>query len=134
MGKDGTPFKTRTGGTVKLIDLLKEAQQRALDLVTEKNPDLDQNSREAIANTVGIGAVKYADLKAIEAVAKDGTPNLLCNYLYELSGNFMTFYEACPIMKADDNIKQSRLRLSQLTANTLKVGLDLLGIDVMERM
>ena len=201
MGKDGTPFKTRTGGTVKLIDLLKEAQQRALDLVTEKNPDLDQTSRENIAKTVGIGAVKYADLsknrtsdyifnwdtmlsfegntapylqyayariqsifrkagtidhsakinieepaerqlaskllqlsEAIEAVAKDGTPNILCNYLYELSGNFMTFYEACPIMKADESIKQSRLKLSQLTANTLKVGLDLLGIDVMERM
>ncbi|MCL4135297.1 UNVERIFIED_CONTAM: hypothetical protein GTU68_023797, partial [Idotea baltica] len=201
MGKDGTPFKTRTGGTVKLIDLLKEAQQRALDLVTEKNPDLDQASRESIAKTVGIGAVKYADLsknrtsdyifnwntmlsfegntapylqyayariqsifrkagaidesaniiiedpaerqlaskllqlsEAIEAVAKDGTPNILCNYLYELSGNFMTFYEACPIMKADENIKQSRLKLSQVTANTLKHGLDLLGIDVMERM
>jgi len=72
--------------------------------------------------------------EAVEAVAKDGTPNILCNYLYELSGNFMTFYEACPIMKADDDIKQSRLKLSQLTANTLKVGLDLLGIDVMERM
>jgi len=57
MGKDGTPFKTRTGGTVKLIDLLKEAQQRALDLVTEKNPDLDLASRESIAKTVGIGAV-----------------------------------------------------------------------------
>ncbi|WP_299871958.1 arginine--tRNA ligase [uncultured Cocleimonas sp.] len=201
MGKDGTPFKTRTGGTVKLIDLLNEAQQRALDLVTEKNPDLDQESRESIAKTVGIGAVKYADLsknrtsdyifnwdtmlsfegntapylqyayariqsifrkagaidtsakiiieepverqlaskllqlsEAIEAVAKDGTPNILCNYLYELSGNFMTFYEACPIMKADENTKQSRLKLSQLTANTLKTGLDLLGIDVMERM
>lgn len=201
MGKDGTPFKTRSGGTVKLIDLLKEAQQRALDLVTEKNPDLDLASRESIAKTVGIGAVKYADLsknrtsdyifnwdtmlsfegntapylqyayariqsifskagdidnsvniiieepaerqlackllqltEAIEAVAKDGTPNILCNYLYELSGNFMTFYEACPIMKADDDVKQSRLKLSQLTANTLKVGLDLLGIDVMERM
>ncbi|PID33745.1 MAG: arginine--tRNA ligase [Thiotrichales bacterium] len=201
MGKDGTPFKTRTGGTVKLIDLLKEAQQRALDLVTEKNPDLDQNSRESIAKTVGIGAVKYADLsknrtsdyifnwdtmlsfegntapylqyayariqsifrkagtiddsasiiivdpaerqlaskllqfsEAIELVAKDGTPNILCNYLYELSGNFMTFYEASPIMKADEQTKQSRLRLSQLTANTLKTGLDLLGIDVMEQM
>ncbi|GAA0415061.1 arginine--tRNA ligase [Cocleimonas flava] len=201
MGKDGTPFKTRTGGTVKLIDLLNEAQQRALDLVTKKNPDLEQESRESIAKTVGIGAVKYADLsknrtsdyifnwdtmlsfegntapylqyayariqsifrkagaidtsakiiieepaerqlaskllqlsEAIEAVAKDGTPNILCNYLYELSGNFMTFYEACPIMKADENIKQSRLKLSQLTANTLKTGLDLLGIDVMERM
>jgi arginyl-tRNA synthetase len=72
--------------------------------------------------------------EAIEIVAKEGTPNLLCNYLFELSGNFMTFYEACPIMKADEAIKQSRLKLAQLTADTLKTGLDLLGIDMMERM
>lgn len=205
MGEDGTPFKTRTGGTVKLIDLLAEAQERAFALVTKKNPDLDEASRKSIAKTVGIGAVKYADLsknrtsdyifnwdsmlsfegntapylqyayariqsifrkakdadksidmdvsitltepaekqlankllqlsEAIEVVAKDGTPNILCNYLFELAGNFMTFYEACPIMKADDELKQSRLKLAQLTANTLKTGLDLLGIDVMERM
>jgi arginyl-tRNA synthetase len=201
MGKDGTPFKTRDGGTVKLIDLLNEAQQRAFDLVTQKNPDLDEASRRSIAKTVGIGAVKYADLsknrtsdyifnwdtmlsfegntapylqyayariqsifrkagtidsnaditliepaerqlankllqlsEAIEIVAKEGTPNLLCNYLFELAGNFMTFYEACPIMKADEDVKQSRLKLAQLTANTLKTGLDLLGIDVMEQM
>ncbi len=201
MGKDGTPFKTRDGGTVKLIDLLDEAQQRAFDLVTKKNPDLDEASRKSIAKTVGIGAVKYADLsknrtsdyifnwdtmlsfegntapylqyayariqsifakagdinsdakisliepaerqlaskllqlsEAIEIVAKEGTPNLLCNYLFELAGNFMTFYEACPIMKADEEVKQSRLRLAQLTADTLQTGLGLLGIDVMERM
>ena len=201
MGKDGTPFKTRDGGTVKLIDLLNEAQQRAFDLVTQKNPDLDETSRKSIAKTVGIGAVKYADLsknrtsdyifnwdtmlsfegntapylqyayariqsifrkagaidsstniklvepaerqltskllqlsEAIEIVAKEGTPNLLCNYLFELAGNFMTFYEACPIMKADEDVKQSRLKLAQLTADTLKIGLGLLGIDVMERM
>ncbi|HIO97230.1 MAG TPA: arginine--tRNA ligase [Leucothrix sp.] len=205
MGKDGTPFKTRDGGTVKLIDLLNEAQQRAFDLVTQKNPDLDEETRKSIAKTVGIGAVKYADLsknrtsdyifnwdtmlsfegntapylqyayariqsilrkidgvenidesigielidkeerqltnkllqfeEAIEIVAKEGTPNLLCNYLFELAGNFMTFYEACPIMKADfDDLKHSRLKLAHLTGNTLKTGLDLLGIDVMERM
>lgn len=201
MGKDGTPFKTRDGGTVKLIDLLSEAQQRAFDLVTSKNPDLDESSRREIANTVGIGAVKYADLsknrtsdyifnwdtmlsfegntapylqyayariqsifrkageintkatiilsepqerqlatkilqlsEIIDIVAKEGTPNLLCNYLFELAGNFMTFYEACPIMKADEETQQSRLKLAQLTAETLKTGLDLLGIDVMERM
>lgn len=201
MGKDGTPFKTRDGGTVKLIDLLNEAQERAFALVTKKNPELEESTRKSIAKTVGIGAVKYADLsknrtsdyifnwdtmlsfegntapylqyayariqsifrkageinpeakislmepaerqlatkllqlsESIEVVAKEGTPNLLCNYLFELAGNFMTFYEACPIMKADEEIKQSRLKLAQLTANTLKTGLGLLGIDVMERM
>lgn len=205
MGKDGTPFKTRDGGTVKLIDLLDEAKQRAFDLVTEKNPELDEDTRKSIAEAVGIGAVKYADLSknrtsdyifdwdtmlsfegntapylqyayariqsifrkaggiqniddsiaielvdpverqlankllqfedTLDTVAREGTPNLLCNYLFELSGNFMSFYEACPIMKADfPDLIHSRLKLSLLTANTLKTGLGLLGIDVMDRM
>lgn len=61
-GPDGKPFKTRDGGTVKLIDLLDEAQQRALALVREKNPQLDENTLKEIASTVGIASVKYADL------------------------------------------------------------------------
>ncbi len=201
MGKNGKPFATRDGGTVKLIDLLKEAEQRAFDLVNKKNPDLNEKERKAVAHSVGIGAVKYADLsknrssdyifnwdtmlsfegntapylqyayariqsifrkagnfehntslhlseaaekqlavkllqlaEAIEIVAKEGTPNILCNYLFELAGNFMTFYEACPILKADNEIKNSRLKLAKLTAQTLKTGLDLLGIETLERM
>jgi len=201
MGEDGKPFKTRTGGTVKLIDLLDEAEQRAFDLVTEKNPELDEQERRDIARKVGIGAVKYADLSknrtsdyifswenmlsfegntapylqyayariqsifrkagAVDSkqgvilsetaeqqlaikllqleeillvVGRDGTPNLLCNYLYELSGNFMSFYESCPILKAEDDVKNSRLQLAQATAETLKTGLGLLGIQVMDRM
>jgi arginyl-tRNA synthetase len=62
MGADGRPFKTRTGDTVKLMDLLDEAQQRAMAFVSEKNPDLPEAQRQQIANAVGIGAVKYADL------------------------------------------------------------------------
>jgi arginyl-tRNA synthetase len=62
MGKDGKPFKTRTGGTVKLADLLKEAMDRAEQLVREKNNDLDDKEIMDIARKVGIGAVKYADL------------------------------------------------------------------------
>ncbi|MCK5897202.1 MAG: arginine--tRNA ligase, partial [Cocleimonas sp.] len=201
MGQNGKPFATRDGGTVKLIDLLKEAEQRALDLVNEKNPDLDEAERKAVAHTVGIAAVKYADLsknrssdyifnwdtmlsfegntapylqyayariqsifrkagefdnnamlnlvepaekqlavkllqlpETIEVVAKDGTPNILCNYLFELAGNFMTFYEACPILTAGNEIKNSRLKLAKLTADTLKTGLGLLGIETLERM
>ena len=73
--------------------------------------------------------------EALELVEKDGTPNTLCNYLFELAGNFMTFYEACPILKTEDAaIRASRLQLSQLTADTLKTGLDLLGIAAPERM
>ena len=203
MGKNGKPFATRTGGTVKLVDLLSEAEQRAFELVSEKNPELDEETRREIASLVGIGAVKYADLsknrtsdyifnwdtmlsfegntapylqyaharihsifakagevdqiadisiqtpsehqlaltllrfsEALETVEKDGTPNILCNYLFELAGNFMTFYEACPILKDDvaPAIRSSRLQLAQLTANTLKTGLDLLGIDAPSRM
>jgi len=201
MGKNGKPFKTRDGGTVKLIDLLKEAEQRAFDLVSEKNPDLSEDERKNVAHTVGIGAVKYADLsknrssdyifnwgtmlsfegntapylqyayariqsifrkageidgsatlylneaaekqlatkllqlpEAIEVVIKDGTPNILCNYLFELAGNFMSFYEACPILKAEDDIKKSRLKLAKLTAQTLDTGLGLLGIETLDKM
>jgi arginyl-tRNA synthetase len=201
MGEDGKPFKTRTGGTVKLVDLLEEAEQRAFDLVSEKNPDLDEEERRKIAHHIGIGAVKYADLsknrtsdyifswdnmlsfegntapyllyayariqsifrkvedfnaaatlqltepaeqqlaikllqfeESLEVVAKDGTPNTLCLYLYELAGDFMSFYEACPILKADDAVKNSRLKLAQATAKTLQTGLDLLGIETLERM
>ncbi len=61
-GKDGKPFKTREGGTIKLIDLLEEAEERALKLVTVKNPDLDESVLRRIAHAVGIGSVKYADL------------------------------------------------------------------------
>ncbi|MBU85605.1 MULTISPECIES: arginine--tRNA ligase [unclassified Alcanivorax] len=61
-GPDGRPFKTRDGGTVKLIDLLDEAEQRAYTLVRDKNPKLDDSALRTIAHAVGIGAVKYADL------------------------------------------------------------------------
>jgi arginyl-tRNA synthetase len=210
LGEDGKPFKTRTGGTVKLVDLLAEAEERAFTLVTEKNPELPEDERRAIAHTVGIGAVKYADLsknrnsdyifnwetmlsfegntapylqyayariksifrkagnpsptlplsgeganisvqesaertlamkllqfaEATDSVAKEGLPNHLCTYLYELAGNFMSFYEACPILKdgVAEDVRNSRLRLADLTAQTLQTGLGLLGIAVMERM
>ena len=61
-GPDGRPFKTRDGGTVKLVDLLDEAEQRAFALVQDKNPQLDEAELRTIARSVGIGAVKYADL------------------------------------------------------------------------
>lgn len=61
-GADGRPFKTRDGGTVKLVDLLDEAKQRALALVKSKNPTLDDSELTNIAHTVGIASVKYADL------------------------------------------------------------------------
>lgn len=78
-GPDGKPFKTRDGGTVKLIDLLDEAEQRALDLVREKNPQLDEISLKEIAGTVGIASVKYADL------SKNRTSDYIFNFDQMLS-------------------------------------------------
>jgi arginyl-tRNA synthetase len=205
MGDDGKPFKTRSGDTVKLGDLLDEAEERALKVVTEKNPDAPEAGRREIARVVGIGAVKYADLlpnrqsdyvfnwdkmlalsgntapylqyayarirsiqrKAIEnpnletqnseltlaapeeialakqllnfgmtleAIAEDYRPNFLCNYLYELAGKFTSFYENCPVLKSEGATRASRLILSDLTARTLKQGLETLGIGVLEQM
>ena len=76
MGKDGKPFKTRSGDTVKLVDLLTEAVERATALVKEKNPELGADEAAKIGKTVGIGAVKYADLSktAPAIMCSTGTP------------------------------------------------------------
>jgi len=209
LGPDNRPFKTREGGTVKLMDLIDEAERRAFDLVTEKNPDLPEDNRREIARTVGIGALKYADLaqnrtkdyvfswnkmlslegntapymqyafarihsiarkggldladlvrepaadegftlaepaerrlavallqfaETVETVAADCLPHVLCGYLYRLAGAFMGFYETCPVLKAEQAVRASRLRLCALTAKVIKKGLGLLGIDTAERM
>ncbi|MBE1298817.1 MAG: arginine--tRNA ligase [Alteromonadaceae bacterium] len=205
LGADGKPFKTRSGGTIKLADLLDEAVERAEKLVLARESDLTEEESKEVARKVGIGAVKYADLsknrttdyifnwdsmlsfegntapylqyaytrilsifrkagvsatelkgdisvqapqekvlavklvqfqEALQQVANEATPHVLCTYLYELASNFMSFYEACPILKADvsESDKNSRLQLAAATAKTLKLGLDLLGIDTMEKM
>ncbi|EOE6915496.1 arginine--tRNA ligase [Cronobacter turicensis] len=204
LGKDGKPFKTRAGGTIKLSELLDEALDRARRLVAEKNPDMPADELEKLANAVGIGAVKYADLsksrttdyifdwdnmlafegntapymqyaytrvlsvfrkagvseseltapviiqddreaqlaarllqfeETLGVVARDGTPHVMCAYLYDLAGLFSGFYEHCPILSAEtDALRQSRLKLALLTAKTLKLGLDTLGIETVERM
>lgn len=72
--------------------------------------------------------------EALNGVAKDGMPHILCQYLYELAGTFSSFYEACPILNAEEDTKNSRLKLAALTAKTLKQGLDLLGIKTIEKM
>lgn len=205
MGADGKPFKTRTGGTVKLAELLDEAIERAGNVVREKNNDLPAEEMAEISRKVGIGAVKYADLcktrtndyifnwdtmlsfegntapylqyaftrvqsifrkagvnpqaltstivieseqekalaikllqfsETLDQVARDAMPHLLCTYLYEVASLYMSFYEACPILKEGiaAEIRDSRLRLCHLVAQTLAQGLDLLGIEVMEKM
>ncbi|MCX6922211.1 MAG: arginine--tRNA ligase [Verrucomicrobia bacterium] len=210
LGEDGKPFKTRSGETVKLTDLLDEAEERAFQAVSEKSPDLPETTRRAIARLVGIGAVKYADLLpnrqsdyvfswdkllalngntapylqyayarirsifrkgnieqgvqhnhpsqaadslqlealeelalarhllnfglVLEAVADDYRPNFLCNYLYELAGHFMRFFENCPVLKSEAGQRDSRLILCDLTARVLQQGLAVLGIETLEQM
>ncbi|MDY4317540.1 arginine--tRNA ligase [Pectobacterium actinidiae] len=204
LGKDGKPFKTRAGGTIKLSELLDEAYDRALKLIAEKNPQMGSDELTALAKVVSIGAIKYADLsksrttdyvfdwdnmlafegntapymqyaytrvasifkragiqedsltqpitlsderefalatrllqfeETITSVAREGTPHVMCSYLYDLAGLFSSFYEHCPILNADsDDVRQSRLRLALLTAKTLKQGLDTLGIETVEKM
>ena len=205
LGKDGKPFKTRSGDTVKLADLLDEAIERAGVLISQKSTALSEQEKADVIEAVGIGSVKYADLsknrttdyvfdwdnmlsfegntapymqyaytrirsifnrsqialseveqaqlsitdekeralaikllqfeEAVQVVGKDGTPHVLCAYLYELAGAFSSFYEHCPILNNDDQqVKLSRLKLALLTERTLKQGLDLLGIKTVEKM
>jgi arginyl-tRNA synthetase len=92
LGDDGKPFKTRSGGTVKLAELLDEAEERALKIVTEKNPELAESQRNAIAHSIGIGAVKYSDLSKDrtsdyvfswdKALAMDGNTAPYLQYAY----------------------------------------------------
>ncbi len=204
MGDDGKPFKTRSGDTVKLGELLDEAEERAYKIVSEKSAELPEAQRKEIARVIGLGAVKYADLLpnrqsdyifswdkmlalqgntapylvyayariksifrkqnsefriqnselklaapeeltlakhllnfglTLEAVAEELRPNYLCNYLFELAGKFTSFYENCPVLKAEDEAtKNSRLALCDLTARVLKQGLETLGIETVEQM
>ncbi|MGA2140218.1 MAG: arginine--tRNA ligase [Verrucomicrobiia bacterium] len=204
LGEDGKPLKTREGAPVKLSDLLDEAEERALAVVTEKSPELPEEKRKEIARTVGIGAVKYADLsqnrttdyvfswpkmlamtgntapymqyayvrvqsifrkntaaasgdaaynitlehaaeldlakhilrfpETLQAVADDDKPNWLTGYLYDLANKFSTFYENCPVLQSPEPTRSSRLALCRLTADVIKRGLNLLGIDVIEQM
>ncbi|MGL5290304.1 MAG: arginine--tRNA ligase, partial [Vibrionaceae bacterium] len=72
--------------------------------------------------------------EALQTVANDALPHVLCSYLFDLAGLFSSFYENCPILSADAASKESRLQLADLTAKTIKTGLSLLGINTLERM
>ncbi|MDB9805882.1 DALR anticodon-binding domain-containing protein, partial [Porticoccaceae bacterium] len=78
--------------------------------------------------------LQFDDL--IDQVAAEGYPHILCNYVYELASAYMTFYEHCPVLKDEvpEAIQKSRLQLCKLTSETIAKGLDLLGIEVMEKM
>jgi arginyl-tRNA synthetase len=232
LGEDRKLMKTRSGENVPLRELLEEACRRARKIIEEKNPNLSETEKIEIAQKIGIGAVKYADLsqyrmtdyvfswdkmlslqgntapylqnayvrirsifrkasespvatplpaapepreggQGVEASAKqretgrrpvattltladpaeinlakrlcqfaevvpqvlnDFRPNILANYLFELANSFHTFYEACPVLRAEEPTRGSRLVLCDLTGRVLQCGLDLLGIKVPEKM
>ncbi|MET7456993.1 arginine--tRNA ligase [Streptomyces sp. NPDC005574] len=205
LGKDGKPFKTREGETVKLVDLLDEAVERATAVVREKDVQ-QQLSEEEIAERgtqVGVGAVKYADLstsanrdykfdldqmvslngdtsvylqyayariqsilrkagevrpaahpelelaeaeralglhadafaETVADAAAEYAPHKLAAYLYQLASLFTTFYDKCPVLKAETPEQvENRLFLSDVTARTLHRGMALLGIRTPERL
>lgn len=205
LGEDGKMFKTRSGDTVKLTDLLEEALKRAYDIVSEKSPELPEEDKRRIAHAIGIGALKYVDLsndrikdyvfswermlafegntapylqnayvrikgifrKAAEQgvkpaegptplaapeeralavellklpdliaqVSRSLEPHRLCTYLYGLASLFHSFYEKCPVMGAqDESTKRGRLALCGTVADTLALGLSLLGIETVDQM
>lgn len=205
LGEDGKPFKTRSGDTVKLKDLLDEAEERGYEVAkaksAERQKEIGEDELRQIGKSIGIGALKYADLskdrisdyvfswnkmlamegntgtymqfayarirsiqrkasgsgtsvplslesphelalakhilragEAIELVAHDLKPHLLCTYLYDLATKFSGFYENCPVLQSEEPTRSSRLALCDLTARTLALGLDLLGIGHPERM
>jgi arginyl-tRNA synthetase len=205
-GSDGKALKTRDGGTIKLKDLLDEAETRAAALVAEKNPDLPPAERADIAKVVGVGAVQYADLSqnrssnyvfawekmlalegntapyllyavarlhsifrklgatpgdaatehaadelsapteialarvltkfpdALSLATSQLRPHFLCLYLYELAGQFSSFYAAEQVTVAEPAVRARRTLLCARTLLTLETGLDLLGLRTLTRM
>ncbi len=205
LGADGKPLRTRDGGTIRLAELLDEAERRAAERMRSEGIDLPEAELEELARAVGIGAVKYADLRqhrlsdyrfdwdkmisfkgnagpylqyaharihsifrkggtdpaetacqgrlelreeaeltlarelarfgdVCHAAAEHFEPHRLCDHLYSLARAFSGFYEACPVLKAEEPIRSHRLALAALTARQLARGLDLLGIAAPQRM
>ncbi len=202
LGPDGKMFKTRSGETVGLLEVIDEAIERARAAADEKEQGLSDAEKNEIAKIIGAGAVKYAELSqnrltdykfswdkmlslqgntapyllnayvrtrsifrkldgavtltgdltitepAERALAMklaqfaenahdildDHRPNLLANYLYELANTYHSFYEACPVLRAEGAVKNTRLTLCEATSRVLKTGLGLLGIQTTERM
>lgn len=204
-GKDGKPFKTRTGGVMKLHDLIQMAKEEARKKLAESNfgVDFDDAEKEEIAHKVAIATLKFADLrnfrikdyifdlekfsefegktgpyllmqvariKSILRKAKDinaepgelqatsdnertltfkllefnaamdktidkRAPHFLCEHLYNLAQEFSSFYQKQHILKeADQDKRASLLKLSAVCLNQLEMGLELLGIETLERM
>lgn len=202
LGKDRKMLRTRSGDTVQLADVLDEAVERARKIVEEKNPDFSDEEKTEIAEIIGIGSVKYAELsqfrmtdyifdwdtmlalkgntapyllnayvrtraifrklgsdyepaseisltedaektltlklaqfaEIVPTVLDDFRPNALAQYLYDVATTYHKFWEACPVLKAEGAIRDTRLALCELTGRILRCGLGLLGIRTTEKM
>jgi arginyl-tRNA synthetase len=204
LGPDKKAFKTRAGESINLADLIDEAIQRGAKVVDAKSPELDPAERARIAQAVGVGAIKYADLSndrikdyvfdwdrmlafdgntapylmyaharsrsilrkagmdletaarapirveepaeralalellalpvAIEKTGETLQPHRICAQLYQVATAFTSFFESCPVLKADEPVRSSRLALTALNARALAHGLSLLGIAAPEQM
>ncbi|GAA0935128.1 arginine--tRNA ligase [Kribbella koreensis] len=199
LGKDGKPFKTRDGGTVRLASLLDGATARARALLDERDA-LDDDAKATVAAAVGIGAIKYADLSSdrindyvfdldrmvamtgntgpylqyaharlsrllskagetpgrvtvltepaeqrlalllsgfgdsVLQVAETLQPHRLCTYLYEVAAALSAFYETCPVLTSEGEVRTSRISLCAATRTVLQDGLGLLGISAPDAM
>ena len=202
LGPDGKMFKTRSGETVGLLEVIEEAIERAQAATAERDQGFNEHEKQEIARIIGTGAVKYAELsqnrltdykfswdkmlslqgntapylinayvrtraifrkldgdftpptevaftdpaeraltlklaqfaEATHDVLLDHRPNTLANYLYELADTYHSFYEACPVLRSEGAIRDTRLLLCDTTSRVLKAGLNLLGIQTTERM
>ena len=203
LGKDRKMLKTRSGDTVQLADVLAESVVRARAIIEEKNPELPEEEKAAIAQVIGIGSVKYAELsqfrmtdyifdwdtmlslkgntapylinayvrtraifrklgsgfegssgdlvlteeaekelllklaqyaEIVPTILEEFRPNALAAYLYEVATTYHQFWEACPVLKVEGDIRHTRLALCELTGRILRHGLGLLGIRTTERM
>ena len=202
LGKDRKMLRTRSGDTVQLADVLDEAVERARKIVEEKNPDFSDEEKTEIAEIIGIGSVKYAELsqfrmtdyifdwdtmlalkgntapyllnayvrtraifrklgsdyepaseisltedaekvltlklaqfaEIVPIVLDDFRPNALAQYLYDVATTYHKFWEACPVLKAEGAVRNTRLALCELTGRILRCGLGLLGIRTTEKM
>ncbi|MFR4478111.1 MAG: arginine--tRNA ligase [Fusobacterium sp.] len=198
-------FSTRKGNVIRLEQLLDEGKKRAYDIVNEKNPDLSVEEKDQIAEVVGVGAIKYADLSqnrqspiifewdkilsfegntapylqysyariqsilrkaaaegkeidyskeikienkqeraladhiatfpmVVLKAAESFKPNIIADYLFELSKKFNSFYNSCPILNQEDDVLYSRGLIAKVAGETIKEGLSLLGIKTLDRM
>ena len=112
---------------VRIRSIFRKAVEQGI--ATDATPIVINDPAE---RALALQLLQFAQV--LSSVLEDQRPNLLCLYLYELANSFHSFYEACPILKSEGEIRSSRLALADVTRRILKTGLGLLGISVPERM